>query len=119
MSKSITPLAQGRRLAIALLREYRDIEAEECSCEDHFRPGREQRDVLGKYLELLIASSNEVRAGFCVVINDFLATADDIATDVEFYEKLEAEGYDRNAVYFPSSRAANVSEAISSRKQRA
>src|SRR5262245_4043456 len=117
MTKSTATVAHGRRLAIAMLREFRNIEPEECSCEDHFRPDSPQRDVLGKYLEML--TSSEVRAGFCFVMNDFLASSSDLAADVELYEQLEAEGYDRNAVYFSDSLAANVSESIDSVKQRA
>ena len=93
MQKHIGSVADGRRLAIAMLREFRDLKPEECSCEDHFRPGRAQRDVFGQYLELL-GSNSEVRAGFCIVMNDFLAAALDLATDVDFYEQLEADGYD-------------------------
>jgi hypothetical protein len=93
-------VAEGRRLAIAMLREFRDLKPEECSCEDHFRPGRAQRDVFGRYLELL--SSSEIRRGFGIVMNDFLAAAPDLAADVGFYEQLEADGYDRNAEYFPA-----------------
>ena len=92
-------VTEGRRLAIAMLREFRDLRTEECSCEDHFRPGRTQLDVFGRYLERL--SNSAVRAGFCIVMNDFLAAAPDLAADVDFYEQLEADGYDRNAEYFP------------------
>jgi len=106
MDKSIATVADGRRLAIAMLREFRDLKPEECSCEDHFRPGRHQRDVFGKYLELLSGSSAEVRAGFCVLMNDFVAAAVDLATDVDYYEQLEADGYERNAEYFLGAVAA-------------
>jgi hypothetical protein len=101
MGASIATVADGRRLAIDMLREFRDLKPEDCSCEDHFRPGRKQRDVFGRYLELL--SSSEIRAGFCIVMNDFLAAALDLATDVDFYEQLEADGYDRNADYFSAA----------------
>ena len=102
MSTSIDPVADGRRLAIAMLREFRDVSLEDCSCEEHFRPGRKQRDVLGKYLDLLGASRGDMHVGFCIVMNDFLAAASDGQVDVECYEALEAEGYDRNAEYFSS-----------------
>ena len=94
-------IAEGRRLAIAMLREFRDSKPEDCSCEEHFRPGKAQRDVLGRYLNILDSSSG-LRAGFCIVMNDFLAAAPDLAADVQFYEQLESEGYDRNAEYFPA-----------------
>ena len=106
MDDSTRSAAEGRKLAIAMLREYRELQPEDGSCEDFFRPGRMQRDILNPYLEQLIASSRAVRAGFCTVMNDFLATREDIATDIEHYETLEAEGYDRNEPYFPRPRAA-------------
>ena len=106
MTNSKAAFVAGRRLAIAMLREFSDLEPGDCSCEDYFRPDRSQRDVLSKYLEQVGSGGAEVRAGFCTVMNDFLAAREDIATDVEYYETLEADGYDRNAPFFEYSRAA-------------
>ena len=54
--ESISAAAEGRKLAIAMLREYCNLQPGECSYEEFFRPGSMQRDVLHSYLERLIAS---------------------------------------------------------------
>ena len=88
ISRQAAPV-DGRKLAIAMLKEFRDGTNEDASCcEAEFRHGQPQRDVLGPYLRTLREASPEVEAGFKIVMNDFLAACPSGYVDPELYEKL-------------------------------
>ncbi len=90
-SKHLTA-ADGRRLAIDMLREIRDeVGSDATSIEEEYREGRPQSDVLARHLRVVGRAGPAVEAGFLAVLTDFLGGAFEAPTDPEFYEELEAK----------------------------
>ena len=79
----VTLANTGRRLAVELLLEIRELGAE-------WTQGQAQSDVLSRYLEEVRKADAETERAFLGVLTDFIGSSLDGATpDPEFYEVRE------------------------------
>lgn len=79
----------GRELAVSLLRELRDTDADLTALEDDYRPaGRAQDNIVLRYLTTLRETENRaLEAGFAAVLSDFIAsTLNGAIPDPDHYE---------------------------------
>jgi hypothetical protein len=80
--------ADGRRLAVNMLVEMRDLGADELVIDraDEYRDGRPQNDVLVRYLRTA-REQPRVEAGFLAVLTDVLGSAVEGGGAIELYER--------------------------------
>lgn len=82
--------ADGRQLAIDMLLEIRDeLGVDECVLEDEGRDGRQQSDVLARYLRAVRDAGAAAEAGFIAVLTDFVGSAFEAPSAPEDYELRE------------------------------
>jgi hypothetical protein len=68
--------ADGRQLAVDLLREIKSTGVDECLVECRYRQGRTQCDVLARYLRTVRQTgSAEVEPGFVDALTDYVGSA--------------------------------------------
>lgn len=83
-------VADGRKHAAAMLREFAAVNADEAAIESRYRPGKPQCDILRRYLRAVGECNRPgFAAGFNAVLTDFLAHAGDGAPEPTFYEALD------------------------------
>lgn len=83
--------ADGRHLAVDLLRELQAVGSDECLVDAQYRQGRPQCDALARYLRVVRESgSTEVEVGFVAVLTDFIGSAFEVVVDPSAYEEDEA-----------------------------
>lgn len=85
--------ANGREIAIQMLREIENAGLDECTIEQDCRDGGAQNNVALRYIDKL-GDSKQLRAGFASMITEFVASYADGRSNsmAEFYQNMEASG---------------------------
>ena len=85
--------ADGRRLAVDMLVEMRDLGFDELAIGDaeEVREGRPQADILARYLRTAREHPN-VEAGFLAILTDVIGSAAEDGGAIELYEQEAIHG---------------------------
>ena len=93
MARSIRNLlteADGRALAVAMLRHFWDVEDDQHSIEAMYRTeGTQQDNVVLRYVGEAAAGNADALTGFCAVLTDYIGSAvGGSVPDEDIYENL-------------------------------
>jgi hypothetical protein len=97
-AQALASESDGRRLAVAMLNEFRASDTDKCSIEPRFRSGRPQLDIFTRYRRIVSdCLSPAVAAGFDAVLCDHLACAADggVIDNPDYYNNLDEHGNER------------------------
>jgi hypothetical protein len=81
--------ANGRELAIQMLREIEDAGLDECTIDQGCRDGEAQNNIALRYIDSL-GDNKQLRIGFASMITEFVASYADGQSNsiVEFYQNM-------------------------------
>jgi hypothetical protein len=84
--KKCSTEADGRALAVEMLREASDIGLNDLAFREYERDGRPQDQLVLRYLDQLRDADRRVAIGFSSVLSDFLGSCEG-SVDLEIYEQ--------------------------------